>query len=483
MISSITELFYRGALNFCNYTCHYCPFSKKPPEASVLEADRLQLARFVDWVAAHSHVKRVFLLPYGEAMVHSYYWTALAQLTGLPQMQRVGIQTNNSFSSELFLHALQQQGGDTGKLALWCSFHPEQTTVEAFVRQCDALLSAGVTLTVGAVADYSHREAFVQLRKQLPAHTYMWFNAMDGMACSYEAHEVDFFTSIDPYFSLEQHKPTSSYTDCSAGKSSAFVLGNGTVLPCNRAGQPMGNLYTGKMRPGGCKARVCDCFLSYSRRNLPLLQRFSPLMFRTPRPVGASLFFFDVDGTLVEPGKSVAADVQESLTRLSQQGKLFFATALPMELAQKKCRAIWALFSGGVFLSGADVVVFDGGQRWQFALPSECAKNLELTEKSILSRRYNSLRLVVSAAIKLPPEGSELRYSTEGSRTVITSHYAGKMQGIRLLQRYYLAPDADTWLFENNPAILGQAMAEHCRIVKSSKELAKVLGEFCEDED
>ena len=94
---------YRGNLKSCNYSCSYCPFAKHGRLASELERDRQEFERFCDSIVKRARtfsIGAVFVTPYGEASIHRWYWEGLSRLAGLPEIDRVGMQTNLSFSVE-----------------------------------------------------------------------------------------------------------------------------------------------------------------------------------------------------------------------------------------------------------------------------------------------------------------------------------------------------------------------------------------------
>ena len=86
---------------------------------------------------------------------------------------------------------------------------------------------------------------------------------------------------------------------------------------------------------------------------------------RRPRAV-----FLDIMGTLLPQESAVdgqiPAVVRAGLTGLKREGALlFFATTLPYEKAMERCRQIRHLFSGGVFLGGAHVVLEGEAGGWE----------------------------------------------------------------------------------------------------------------------
>src|SRR6266498_2360289 len=123
------SILYRGPLSSCNYDCGYCPFAKTRNSRAELRDDESRLRRFEEWVATRVEEIGVLFTPWGEALVHRYYQDALCQMSHRINVRRVAIQTNLSCGLDWLPHAHPR------KLALWCTFHPTQTTVERFLGQ------------------------------------------------------------------------------------------------------------------------------------------------------------------------------------------------------------------------------------------------------------------------------------------------------------------------------------------------------------
>lgn len=278
------QIYYRGSLAFCNYDCSYCPFSKNRESGRQRERDRQQLFRFVRKMAQEEFHGAVEIVPYGEALIHTYYWQGMAELGALPDIQAVGAQSNFSFPVRQMLDWYQECGGNLEKLRLWGTFHPEMTSVEAFLRQCHQLQEAGVSFCVGAVGVPGHLESLRTLRSGLDRSVYFWINKMDGLGRPYTAEEKQAWLELDPFFSLEmRHIPA----DASACEDSVLVQGDGTVRPCINCHAKMGNLYAdglSGLTHKICTRKVCECYLCYGNRNdLQEIQVFSPFAaFRIP---------------------------------------------------------------------------------------------------------------------------------------------------------------------------------------------------------
>lgn len=79
-------ILYRGSLKSCNYRCSYCPFSKHKESVRELQTDRQQWIRFCRSLAERAAVldiRALLVAPYGEALIHSWYWRGFAEFTRL----------------------------------------------------------------------------------------------------------------------------------------------------------------------------------------------------------------------------------------------------------------------------------------------------------------------------------------------------------------------------------------------------------------
>lgn len=284
----IRQIYYRGRLDFCNYSCSYCPFSKKKRSDRILEQDRAEWFRFVREIKGRDFCGAIQVVPYGEALIHDHYWEGMAELSCHDGVEAIGAQSNLSFPVERMLSIYDKHGGRRDKLRLWGTFHPEMTATEDFLAQCGRLHSEGILLCVGGVGVPEHLEVLRELRAGLDDGIYMWINKMDGLGRRYKEEEIRSFAAMDDYFELELRgfRP-----DVKACGEALFISGDGEIRPCNRCSQRMGNLYEDSFRDlpeKKCTRRVCDCFLAYgSRRDIPELQSFQPFpAFRIPHEKG-----------------------------------------------------------------------------------------------------------------------------------------------------------------------------------------------------
>ncbi|MGI5237499.1 STM4011 family radical SAM protein [Dactylosporangium sp. CA-139066] len=266
------RILYRGPLASCNYDCPYCPFAKRHDPPELLRADRAALERFVGWVRGAAEPVEVLFTPWGEGLTRSWYREALVELSHLAHVERAAIQTNLSARLGWVADA------DPARLALWCTYHPGQTTLERFLAACETLRGHGVRHSAGIVGLPEHLGAAVELRRRLHPDVYLWVNAADGHTYT-EAEEAQ-WTAIDPLFGYSVRPHASLGRDCRTGDEVVSVSGDGTVRRCHFVAEPMGNLYDGswaaRRGPRPCPKAACDCHIGYVHlRTLPLYDVFA----------------------------------------------------------------------------------------------------------------------------------------------------------------------------------------------------------------
>jgi len=289
-------LVYRGPLATCGYRCRYCAVrSGAPPAlgaalgaapgaapAAAARADAAALERFVRWVAARPGTDALSLLfaPRGEALGHARYREALVRLGALPQVRTVAIQTNLSLDPALLARCVP------AKTLLWTTFHPTETTVEAFAARSRALDAMGLRHSVGAVAIPAHLAALEALRGALPGHTSMWLNRRHG-ARPLAPADLARARALDP--SYQEVPPRSRGRRCAAGARVLFVDGGGDVRRCLALPARLGNLYEDGPEaiaaavPAPCPAPVCRCYLGQAWLEPGLQARFGDgLLARVP---------------------------------------------------------------------------------------------------------------------------------------------------------------------------------------------------------
>ncbi len=308
------SILYRGPLASCNYACDYCPFAKRTDTPEQLAHDRACLERFVGWAGTRTaNTLGVLFTPWGEALVRPWYQHALATLTRMPHVTKAAIQTNISCKLDWV------EACDKSKLALWCTFHPSETSRERFLAKCRELLARGVRFSVGVVGLKEHLAEIEALRADLPPEVYLWVNAYKrgaknltpqppslrrkgekesdllalaplplgeglgrGSASDYYTPEMlADLTRIDPLFPLNNTYHASLGESCRAGQSVISVDGDGTVRRCHFIKEPIGNIYDADfdacLQERLCTNDACGCHIGYVHLDrLKLYDTFGP---------------------------------------------------------------------------------------------------------------------------------------------------------------------------------------------------------------
>ena len=354
MVQGIRQWYYRGSLDSCNYSCNYCPFSKKPGcSREELAEDEKSLIKFVDFVLQKAETEKkncaVQIVPYGEALVHKYYWRELARLTCSPYIEAAGAQTNLSFDIHCMAGEFQRNNGEFAKLRLWCTFHPQMVTMDRFLQQCRQLSSYGILYCAGTVGVPAQAGVIKRLREKLPEDVYLWINKMDGLKRRYTEEETRIFSCIDEYFETGLKHYKADTTKCT---DSLFAEADGSLRRCNTC-------IPGKDGTA-CTRKECSCYLSYCNQKVPELVFFNPYSaFRIPHYPKAA--FFDVDGTLLGSRDRVGTEnTTKWLKRLAAHSRIFLATSLPYRDALRKTAPVADIISGGVFAHGGICVTNKG---------------------------------------------------------------------------------------------------------------------------
>ncbi|MFO7567904.1 MAG: STM4011 family radical SAM protein [Enhygromyxa sp.] len=280
---------WRGPLGSCNYECDYCPFAKHVSSREELAADEAALARFVIWCRGpEARTRRLSILftPWGEALIRPHYAPALVELSRLPHVIAVAIQTNLSSR----LAALAE--AERATLGLWTTFHPSQTTLARFLERCAELDELGIRYSVGVVGLREHFELIEQLRARLRPAVYLWINAYKSAGPGYYREgERERLAAIDPLFELNAVRHPSGGHSCAAGRSALFVRGDGAVSRCHFVERTLGNLYEDPLArllgDQPCPQPTCGCFIGYVQLDrLDLRRRFGPGLAARMLPAG-----------------------------------------------------------------------------------------------------------------------------------------------------------------------------------------------------
>lgn len=438
MIKNVKNIYYRGLLSSCNYSCTYCCFAKSKPDKTELSRDKECLKRFCDFIDTTEFKNEVsiFFTPYGEGLVHDHYVEAIGKLAINPKCKYVSCQTNLSFNEYEFLEKLRALKVDLSKVKLWASCHPEMVSIDKFVDKVK-LLKASIDLCVGIVAIPGALENVFEFRKQLPKDVYMWINAKEREKTRYTESEVKSLIEVDPLFYNELKRNKVQNSCCNAGSDSVFIRANGDVFACHINKNRMFNIYTNQsvVEPFKCDKRFCDCYLSYSNRYDLELERYfgeyTPI--RVPLKKDIEAIFIDVDGTITNEFGVVSEKAIEHIRFLKDKVRIYLATSLPLHIALKKCNPIKSFISGGVFANGGQVVDFSLNYKETVSIKEEALEVLSGIPKTRVYKEKNSVYKVLAFKKDITANiesNSMLKVSYEKDIVSINSNDASKLIGV-----------------------------------------------------
>lgn len=260
------SILYRGPLSSCNYGCPYCPFAKHRETLAEHRHDERALTRFTEWVSAcqqHATISAisVFFTPWGEALIHGRYQRAFQQLTHMPHVRKVTIQTN------LACRLQWVEACDKSRMALWATYHPGEVSRTAFVDKVRQCVERGVALSVGVVGLKEHADEIEALRREIPDSVYVWINAYKRIADYYSPDDLARYTAIDPLFMYNTVRHASEGKPCHAGETVISVDGEGNMRRCHFIKPPIGNIYDANfaeaLKPRLCSNATCGCHIGY----------------------------------------------------------------------------------------------------------------------------------------------------------------------------------------------------------------------------
>ena len=256
---------YRGPLDSCNYSCGYCPFAKRKESLDDKRKDERALGRFVESVERLPFTSvGVFFTPWGEALVRKRYQQAMVDLASMAHVHKVAIQTNLATPPTWMAHLDEAL---KAKLAFWSTFHPGETSVDAFVGQVRAYVANGCRLSVGGVALDEHKDAIADLAAQLPREVPLWVNAAKRVHGPYTDVDASWWTALDPTFPTNAVHHESLGHLCRAGQDVISVDGEGNVRRCHFVDEVLGNFHTDDvsalLQARACPNATCGCHIGY----------------------------------------------------------------------------------------------------------------------------------------------------------------------------------------------------------------------------
>lgn len=477
-MDSIKNIYYRGRIDFCNYNCYYCPFSKNKYNGKVLKEDELYLECLYEYIIKNS-TENIFFLPYGEWMVHRYFLEYISKISKIKSIKEIGIQTNGSFSIDILKEIFDKDNGSLDKLNLWISYHPKEIDRDIFLKKINILKENNIKFTVGTVANIIEKENILYLKENLPEEIYFWLNEMDGRKIPYKKEDIDFFKSIDPYFLLELKNSKSSVENCIGGVDRIFLDYNLDKKLCN--------ISKAKVKDNRiCKSNICNCYLSYSNRtDIKLLERYEKNgLYRYLKKVDGNILFFDIDNSLIVDN-NISHSLKLILKKLSKENILFLNTSLPYKIAKKKLKDIFYIFNGGIFSNGGDIRFFDYDYNLDFTVEEDTIKGIYKNREKIYIDKENKniykIMIFFKEYSKLKENDKKIlqekyNISKDNRYIYLNNIFTNKEKAIEIVKRFYLKNWKDVYFFgDSENDIINKLYFKTSRVNKNLEKILKKL--------
>lgn len=408
----IKTIYYRGYVDFCNYECSYCPFSKKKKDEEKLKKDEISLEKLYNFVKNQEEKINLMITPYGEALYQELYQIYIARLSTLENINKLGIQTNFSLDLAKFEEILKKENAKKEKIMIWATYHSEFAKMEDFVQKVN---KTKLNISVGIVADTKNNKEIKKLRDMLKADIYLWINAMDRKKNSFDNQTINYLSQIDPMFLYEFSKNriegfekcnsyNNKYIDMDRYLSSCFFKKKRAISSnCNNH-------------------KKCDCYLGYSNFEDNKLSNFfgENKPFRIPEKRNYQAIFIDIDGVLTNEQGNLILDISNILCKLKNKTKIYIATARSFEFAQKKLKSNFSYFSGGVFSDGTFNIDFEKNYIYINQIKEHIKEkiyNQIEKEKFEDSRYYKKDEMNIQNLLKYENYKIEKRYTTKNTDT------------------------------------------------------------------
>ena len=183
------DIFFRGDIDFCNYSCSYCPFAKKTQSIDKIQKEEDNLKKLFFYLKNMDEDANIMITPYGEALIHPIYQVFIARLSTLDNVRKIGIQTNLSVDTKNLISTLEENKADFSKIMIWATFHSQFTDNEQFCNKANQL-SKLISISCGIVANRKNFEEIKNLRQGLRPDIYLWINAMDKIKNKFTEDEI-----------------------------------------------------------------------------------------------------------------------------------------------------------------------------------------------------------------------------------------------------------------------------------------------------
>lgn len=354
------DIFFRGDIDFCNYSCSYCPFAKKTQSIDKIQKEEDNLKKLFFYLKNMDEDANIMITPYGEALIHPIYQVFIARLSTLDNVRKIGIQTNLSVDTKNLISTLEENKAYFSKIMIWATFHSQFTDIKQFCNKANQL-SKLISISCGIVANRKNFEEIKNLRQGLRPDVYLWINAMDKIKNKFTEDEISYLSHIDPFFAYEFYEKRIDFTK---SRSDDFSICQSYDKIYADSYKYSSSCFFKKKKAisSSCNNhKICDCYLGYSNFKDNYLSRFfgENAIFRIPQKKKFDAVFVDIDGVMTEKNGKLINNLQIILEDLSKKTNLYIATSRNVNSAKKLLSKNIDFFNGGVFSDGCYIVDFE----------------------------------------------------------------------------------------------------------------------------
>ena len=448
------DIFFRGNIDFCNYSCSYCPFAKKAQSIDKIQKEEENLKKLFFYVKNMDEDVNIMITPYGEALIHPIYQEFMARLSTLKNVRKIGIQTNLSVDTKNLISTLEENKADFSKIMLWATFHSQFTDIEKFCNKANQL-SKLISISCGIVANKKNLD---KIKNKFTEDEISSLSHIDPFF-AYEFYEkrVDFKKSRSDDFSICQSYDK-IYADINKYSSSCFFKKKKAISSsCNNH-------------------KICDCYLGYSNFKNNSLSRFfgENIIFRIPHKKSFDAVFVDIDGVMTEKNGKLIKSLPKILEDLSKKTNLYIATSRNVNSAKKLLSKNIDFFHGGVFSDGCYIVDFE--KNTKKIIPLDQSINTIYFEETILdSINIFSKKDKVIDLCKLRKD----MYDNNILRIALPTKIAKNIEISKYKRRIY----NNTTFFQNELASKLTGIEEICKLNNYDLNNILVISDNIQDKD
>lgn len=469
------DIFFRGNIDFCNYSCSYCPFAKKTQSIDKIQKEEDNLKKLFFYVKNMDEDANIMITPYGEALIHPIYQVFIARLSTLDNVRKIGIQTNLSVDTKNLISTLEENKAYFSKIMIWATFHSQFADIKQFCNKANQL-SELISISCGIVANRKNFEEIKNLRQGLRPDVYLWINAMDKIKNKFTEDEISSLSHIDPFFAYEFYEKRIDFKKSRSDDFSICQSYDKIYADINKYSSSCFFKKKKAISSSCNNHKICDCYLGYSNFKDNYLSRFfgENIIFRIPQKKSFDAVFVDIDGVMTEKNGKLINNLQIILEDLSKKTNLYIATSRNVNSAKKLLSKNIDFFNGGVFSDGCCIVDFE--KNTKKIIPLDQSINTIYFEETILdSINIFSKKDKVIDLCKIKKD----MYGNNILRIALPTKIAKNIEISKYKRRIY----NNTTFFQNELASKLTGIEEICKLNNYDLNNILVISDNIQDKD